>query len=29
MGRVGGAGDNAAVEVFFGLLQKNVLDRRR
>ncbi len=29
MGRVGAAGDNAAVESFFSLLQKNVLDRRR
>ena len=28
MGRVGAAGDNAAMESFFGLLQKNVLDRR-
>ncbi len=28
MGRVGAAGDNAAVESFFSLLQKNVLDRR-
>ena len=28
MGRVGGAGDNAAMESFFALLQKNVLDRR-
>jgi len=29
MGRVGAAGDNAAMEGFFSLLQKNVLDRRR
>ena len=29
MGRVGAAGDNAAMESFFALLQKNVLDRRR
>jgi transposase InsO family protein len=29
MGRVGAAGDNAAVETFFGPPQKNVLDRRR
>lgn len=29
MGRVGAAGDNAAMEDFFALLQKNVLDRRR
>ncbi len=28
MGRVGAAGDNAAMESFFSLLQKNVLDRR-
>jgi transposase InsO family protein len=28
MGRVGAAGDNAAVESFVSLLQKNVLDRR-
>jgi putative transposase len=28
-GRVGAAGDNAAMESFFSLLQKNVLDRRR
>lgn len=27
--RVGAAGDNAAMESFFSLLQKNVLDRRR
>ena len=26
--RVGAAGDNAAMESFFSLLQKNVLDRR-
>ena len=29
MGRVGAAGDNAAMESFFAVLQKNVLDRRR
>lgn len=29
MGRVGAVGDNAAMESFFSLLQKNVLDRRR
>jgi putative transposase len=29
MGRVGAAGDNAAMESFFSLLQNNVLDRRR
>ncbi|AXN46764.1 Integrase core domain protein [Mycobacterium marinum] len=29
MGRVGAAGDNAAMESFFSLLQKNVLDRCR
>jgi putative transposase len=29
MGQVGPAGDNAAVESFFGLLQNNVLDRQR
>ncbi len=29
MGRVGAAGDNAAMESFFSLLQKNVLDRSR
>jgi putative transposase len=28
MGQVGAAGDNAAMESFFALLQKNVLDRR-
>ncbi len=28
IGRVGAAGDNAAIESFFSLLQKNVLDRR-
>jgi transposase InsO family protein len=27
MGRVGACGDNAAMESFFALLQKNVLDR--
>jgi transposase InsO family protein len=29
MGRDGAAGDNAAIESFFSLLQKKVLDRRR
>jgi transposase InsO family protein len=29
MGRVGACGDNAAIESFFALLQKNVLDRKR
>jgi putative transposase len=29
MGHVGSAGDNAAMESFFALLQNNVLDRRR
>jgi transposase InsO family protein len=29
MGRVGAASDNAAMESFFSLLQKNVLNRRR
>lgn len=29
MGRVGAAGDNAAMESFYSLLQKNVLNRRR
>ena len=29
MGRVASAGDNAAMESFYALLQKNVLDRRR
>ena len=29
MGQVGTAGDNAAMESFFALLQKNVLDRQR
>lgn len=29
MGRVGAAGDNAAMESFFALLQQNVLDRGR
>ncbi|MEU4842369.1 IS3 family transposase [Nocardia testacea] len=29
MGRVGACGDNAAMESFFALLQKNVLDRKR
>lgn len=28
MGRVGAAGDNAAMESFFTLLQKNILDQR-
>jgi transposase InsO family protein len=28
MGRVGAAGDNAAMESFFALLQKNILNRR-
>ena len=28
IGRVGAAGDNADMESFFALLQKNVLDRR-
>lgn len=28
MGRVGAAGDNAAMESFFGLLQNNILNRR-
>ena len=28
MGRVGACGDNAAMESFFALLQKNVLNRR-
>ena len=28
MGKVGAAGDNAAMESFFALLQKNVLNRR-
>jgi putative transposase len=28
MGRVGAAGDNAAMESFFSLLQKNVLNRQ-
>ena len=28
MGRIGAAGDNAAMESFFSLLQKNVLNRR-
>ena len=28
-GRVGACGDNAAMETFFSLLQKNVLDRQR
>lgn len=29
MGRVGACGDNAAMQSFFALLQKNVLDRQR
>ncbi len=29
MGQVGAAGDNAAMESFFALLQNNVLDRKR
>ncbi len=29
MGRVGGCADNAAMESFFSLLQKNVLNRQR
>jgi putative transposase len=29
MGRVGACGDNAAMESFFALLQKNVLDKQR
>lgn len=29
MGQVGAAGDNAAMESFFALLQKNVLNRKR
>lgn len=29
MGRVGAAGDNAAMESFFALLQKSILDRGR
>jgi transposase InsO family protein len=29
MGRVAAAGDNAAIESFWSLLQNNVLDRRR
>jgi transposase InsO family protein len=29
MGRVTSAGDNAAMESFWSLLQQNVLDRRR
>jgi putative transposase len=29
MGRVSSPGDNAAMESFYALLQKNVLDRRR
>ncbi len=29
MGQAGSAADNAAMESFFALLQRNVLDRRR
>ena len=29
MGRVGACGDNAAMESFFSLLQKNVLNQQR
>jgi transposase InsO family protein len=29
MGQVGSAGDNAAMELFFALLQKNVLNTKR
>ena len=29
MGRVGAAGDNAAMESYFALLRKNVLNRQR
>lgn len=29
MGRVGACADNAAMESFFSLLQKDVLDRQR
>jgi transposase InsO family protein len=29
MGRIGAYGDNAAMESFFSLLMKNVIDRRR
>ena len=29
MGRVGACGDNAAMESFFALVQKNVLNKRR
>ena len=29
MGRVGACGDNAAMESFFALVQKNVLNTRR
>jgi transposase InsO family protein len=29
IGRVGACADNAAMESFFSLLQKNVLDRQR
>lgn len=29
MGKVGAAGDNAEMESFFALLQRNVLDRKR
>jgi hypothetical protein len=29
MGRVAAAGDNAAMESFFNLIQTNVIDRQR
>ena len=29
MGQIGAAGDNTAMESFFALLQKNLLDRKR
>lgn len=29
MGRVGACGDNAAMDSFFALVQKNILDRQR
>ena len=29
MGQVGSAGDNAAMESFYSLLQRTVLDRQR
>lgn len=28
IGRAGAAGDNAAMEAFYALMQKNVLDRK-